>query len=154
MIEKNTNLGSVNISLDVVSTVAGGAATECYGVVGMASQKKLKDGFYELLKKENYSKGIIASDGETGLILDLYIILGYGIKINEILVEVQKKVKYVVESTLDVKVEAVNVYVQDTEYIIQFIINSGGKICKYLQESYLKRWFYVVRILFIIIILK
>ena len=50
MIEKNTNLGSVNISLDVVSTVAGGAATECYGVVGMASQKKLKDGFYELLK--------------------------------------------------------------------------------------------------------
>ena len=93
MIEKNTNLGSVNISLDVVSTVAGGAATECYGVVGMASQKKLKDGFYELLKKENYSKGIIASDGETGLILDLYIILGYGIKINEILVEVQKKVK-------------------------------------------------------------
>ena len=108
MIEKNTNLGSVNISLDVVSTVAGGAATECYGVVGMASQKKLKDGFYELLKKENYSKGIIASDGETGLILDLYIILGYGIKINED----QKKVKYVVESTLDVKVEAVNVYVQ------------------------------------------
>ena len=65
-----------------------------------------------LLKKENFSKGIIASDGETGLILDLYIILGYGIKINEILVEVQKKVKYVVESTLDVKVEAVNVYVQ------------------------------------------
>ena len=163
MIEKNTNLGSVNISLDVVSTVAGGAATECYGVVGMASQKKLKDGFYELLKKENFSKGIIASDGETGLILDLYIILGYGIKINEILVEVQKKlkdgfyellkkenfskgiiasdgetglildlyiilgygikineilvevqkkVKYVVESTLDVNVEAVNVYVQ------------------------------------------
>lgn len=47
---------------------SGGAATECYGVVGMASQKKLKDGFYELLKKENYSKGIIASDGETGLI--------------------------------------------------------------------------------------
>ena len=106
MIEKNTNLGSVNISLDVVSTVAGGAATECYGVVGMASQKKLKDGFYELLKKENYS--LQPLNGE----LDLYIILGYGIKINEILVEVQKKVKYVVESTLDVKVEAVNVYVQ------------------------------------------
>lgn len=149
MIEKNTNLGSVNISLDVVSTVAGGAATECYGVVGMASQKKLKDGFYELLKKENYSKGIIASDGETGLILDLYIILGYGIKINEILVEVQKKVKYVVESTLDVKLRQLMFMFKD------FVISiSGGKICKYLQESYLKRWFYVVRILFIIIILK
>ena len=117
MIEKNTNLGSVNISLDVVSTVAGGAATECYGVVGMASQKKLKDGFYELLKKENYSKGIVARNGETGLILDLYVLLGYGIKMTEILHEVQKKVKYVVESTLDVNVEAVNVYVQGVQGI-------------------------------------
>ena len=117
MIEKNTNLGSVNISLDVVSTVAGGAATECYGVVGMASQKKLKDGFYEFLKKENYSKGIVARNGETGLILDLYVLLGYGIKMTEILHEVQKKVKYVVESTLDVNVEAVNVYVQGVQGI-------------------------------------
>lgn len=112
MIEKDTNYGTIHISLDVVATVAGGAATECYGVVGMASQKKLKDGFYELLKKENYSKGIIVNDGETGLILNLYVILGYGIKIDEILVEVQKKVKYVVETTLDVTVESVNVYVQ------------------------------------------
>lgn len=112
MIEKNTTIGNVNISLDVVATVTGGAATECYGVVGMASQKKLKDGFYELLRKENYAKGIEVRDGETGLILDLYVILGYGIKMTEILYEVQKKVKYVVESTLDVSVESVNIFVQ------------------------------------------
>ena len=109
MIEKNNNMGTVNISLDVVATIAGGAAIECYGVVGMASQKKLKDGYYDLLRKENYSKGIVARDGE---ILDLYVLLGYGIKMTEVLREVQKKVKYVVESTLDVNVESVNVYVQ------------------------------------------
>ena len=106
MIEKNNNMGTVNISLDVVATIAGGAAIECYGVVGMASS------YYDLLRKENYSKGIVARDGETGLILDLYVLLGYGIKMTEVLHEVQKKVKYVVESTLDVNVEAVNVYVQ------------------------------------------
>ena len=53
----------------------------------------------------------------TGLILDLYVLLGYGIKMTEILHEVQKKVKYVVESTLDVNVEAVNVYVQGVQGI-------------------------------------
>lgn len=74
--------------------------------------KKIKDGYYDLLRKENYSKGIVARDGETGLILDLYVLLGYGIKMTEVLREVQKKVKYVVESTLDVNVESVNVYVQ------------------------------------------
>ena len=102
----------MNISLDVLATIAGGSSIECYGVVGIASQKRLKDGYYDLLRKENYSKGIVAHNGESGLILDLYVILGYGIKITEVLHEVQKKVKYVVESTLDVNVEAVNVYVQ------------------------------------------
>ena len=112
MITKTTDLGDINLSLDVVASITGGAATECYGVVGMASQKIMKDGFYDLLGRENYSKGIVARDGETGLILDLYVLLGYGIKMTEVLHEVQKKVKYVVESTLDVNVEAVNVYVQ------------------------------------------
>ncbi len=112
MIERSTNLGTVNISLDAVATVTGGAATECYGVVGMASQKKLKDGFYELLRKDNYARGIKVKDGDTGVILDLYVILGYGIKITEVLYEVQNKVKYVIESTLDLSVEAVNIYVQ------------------------------------------
>ena len=64
MIEKNNNMGTINISLDVVATIAGGAATECYGVVGMASKKRLKDGYYDLLRKENYSKGIVARNGD------------------------------------------------------------------------------------------
>ncbi len=112
MIEKNTNIGNIAITLDVVATVAGGAATECYGVVGMASQKKLKDGFYELLRRENFAKGIVVQNGTSGLILDLYIVVGHGIKITEVIVEVQKKVKYVIESTLDTNVESVNIFVQ------------------------------------------
>lgn len=112
MIIRNNVNGDIHISHDVIATITGGAATECYGVVGMASQKKLKDGFYELLGRENYSRGIRVSDGDTGLVLDLYIIVGYGVKITEIIHEVQKKVKYVVESTVDVNIDAVNVFVQ------------------------------------------
>ena len=44
MITKTTDLGDINLSLDVVASITGGAATECYGVVGMASQKIMKDG--------------------------------------------------------------------------------------------------------------
>lgn len=117
MIEKNTQYGNITFASEVVAQIAGGAATECYGVVGMASQKILKDGFHELLMKDNFSKGIIASEGLTGEIVDMYIFVGYGIKISEIVVEVQKKVKYVLEKTLDIKVEAVNVYVQGIKVI-------------------------------------
>ena len=106
MIKKTTDLGNIDISTDVIATICGGAATECYGVVGMASQKMM-DGFYDLLGKDNYSKGIVVEEGQTGS-----IIVGYGVKISEIVYEVQKKVKYVLEKTLDIDIEAVNVYVQ------------------------------------------
>jgi uncharacterized alkaline shock family protein YloU len=54
MIQKSTELGNIDLSNDVIATICGGAATECYGVVGMASQKMI-DGIYDLLRKENYS---------------------------------------------------------------------------------------------------
>ena len=47
----------------------------------------------------------------------MYIIVGYGMKISEIVSEVQKKVKYVLETALDVEVEAINVYVQGVRVI-------------------------------------
>ena len=47
----------------------------------------------------------------------VYIIVGYGVKISEVVYEVQKKVKYVLETTLDVDIEAVNVFVQSIRVI-------------------------------------
>ena len=67
--------------------------------------------------RENYSKGIVVEDGDTGIILNVYIIVGYGVKISEVVYEVQKKVKYVLETTLDVDIEAVNVFVQSIRVI-------------------------------------
>ena len=117
MIKKTTDLGDINLSLDVVASITGGAATECYGVVGMSSQKIMKDGFYDLLGRDNYAKGIVVEDGGTGIILNVYIIVGYGVKISEVVYEVQKKVKYVLETTLDIDIEAVNVFVQSVRVI-------------------------------------
>lgn len=54
---------------------------------------------------------------ETGIILNVYIIVGYGVKISEVVYEVQKKVKYVLETTLDIDIEAVNVFVQSVRVI-------------------------------------
>ena len=43
---------------------------------------------------------------------DLYIIACFGVKISEAVKEAQKKVKYVLEKTLTVDVNRVNVFVQ------------------------------------------
>ena len=53
-IELQTKYGQIDISIDVIATIAGGAAIDCYGIVGMASKKQLKDGISEILRKENF----------------------------------------------------------------------------------------------------
>lgn len=111
-ISKSTEYGEIQISLDAIASLAGGTITECYGVVGMASQKTLKDGLAELLKKENYSRGVVVRQNEDGLVLDLYIITLQGIKLAEVIHEAQKRVKYVLEKTLEIKCKQVNVCVQ------------------------------------------
>ena len=78
----------------------------------MASQKVLKDGLAELLKKENYSKGVVVRQNEGKLELDLYIIVSHGVKISEVVHEVQKKVKYMLEKSLELDFNVINVFVQ------------------------------------------
>lgn len=116
-IESNTKLGSINISTEAIATLAGGVVAECYGVVGMASQKVLKDGLAELLRKENYSKGVVVSKRDGDFELDLYVIISFGVKISEVVSEMQKKVKYELERALDQEFKAINVYVQGVRVV-------------------------------------
>ncbi|NCB34115.1 MAG: Asp23/Gls24 family envelope stress response protein, partial [Erysipelotrichia bacterium] len=93
-VEKRTDYGNISVSADAVASLVGGVITECYGVVGMASKQLLKDGWAELLKKENYTRGVVVRRTENGLTVDLYIIVSFGVKISEVAQEAQKKVKY------------------------------------------------------------
>lgn len=111
-LEIKNDLGHVSISDDVISSVAGGTAVSCYGIIGMASKNQVKDGITEILGKENYSKGIKVKKDDSRLVIDLYIIVMYGTKISEIANNVQSSVKYQIEKTLGVKVDEVNIFIQ------------------------------------------
>ena len=60
----NTKDGQIELTDEVIATVVGGATTEIFGVVGMASKNALKDNFQALLGKENYSKGVVVKAAE------------------------------------------------------------------------------------------
>jgi uncharacterized alkaline shock family protein YloU len=111
-IEMKTQLGTVDVSKDVVATIAGGAAIDCYGIVGMASQKQLKDGLTDLLGKENFRRGVVIRDEEEQIHIDMYIIVSYGTRISEVAYNVQTKVKYQLEQMLGLDVDSVNIFVQ------------------------------------------
>jgi uncharacterized alkaline shock family protein YloU len=103
--------GSVNIANDVLADLAGYAALESYGVVGMASPS-LRDGVAQLLSRDKLRKGvIIASDGD-GVKVDLYVVAEYGTQLAQVAQNMSERVKYALTNNAEVKVEAVEVHVQ------------------------------------------
>src|SRR5690625_4198882 len=111
-IELNTNDGHVTITNEVIATIAGGAAIECYGIVGMASKSQIKDGIAEILRKENFSRGVIVRQEDNSLHVDMYIIVSYGTKISEVAHNVQSQVKYNLSQSLGLTIDSVNIYIQ------------------------------------------
>ncbi|KIL50429.1 hypothetical protein KP77_18040 [Jeotgalibacillus alimentarius] len=111
-IELNTKYGQIDISNDVIAMVAGGAAIECYGIVGMASKHQVRDGLTDILRRENFTRGVIVRQDGDKVSIDMYIIVGYGTKISEVAHNVQSSVKYTLDKTVGLSVEAVNIFVQ------------------------------------------
>ena len=71
----------------------------------------------EILKRDNYSKGVVIRQEDEGIAVDVYIIVGYGTKISEVCRNVQDKVKYNLDSMLGITAESVNVIVQGVRVI-------------------------------------
>lgn len=111
-IEMKTEYGQIDIATEVIATIAGGAAIDCYGIVGMASQKQIKDGITELLGRENLSRGIVVRTIGEEVHIDMFIIVSYGTKISEVAHNVQTKVKYTLDQMLGLSVDSVNIFVQ------------------------------------------
>jgi uncharacterized alkaline shock family protein YloU len=111
-IELKTQYGQIDITNDVIAMIAGGAAVDCYGIVGMASKNQIKDGLTDILRKENFTRGVIVRQDEEEVHIDMYIIVSYGTKISEIAHNVQSKVKYTLNQTVGLAVDSVNIFVQ------------------------------------------
>ncbi len=111
-IQLDTERGKICITEEVVATIAGSAALECYGLVGMASKNKLKDGIAELLRRENLGRGVDVRKETDAMQIDLYIIVSYGTKISEVAHNIQSRVKYVLNDIVGLHVDFVNVFVQ------------------------------------------
>jgi uncharacterized alkaline shock family protein YloU len=116
LLATSTSLGKIVIADEVIATIAGLAATECYGIVGMAA-RRFKDGIAELLGRENLSRGVVVASRDGGVSIDLNVIIGYGTRISEVAHNVSSQVKYRVEQSTGMRVRGVNISVQGVRAI-------------------------------------
>ena len=104
MLELKNHNGEITISQTVFANIVGNVINNCYGVVGMAS-KNTAEGIVSLLKKENYDKGVKVTAEGDNLIIDVHIIVSYGINLPAISGSIAKEVKYIVEKMTGFKVK-------------------------------------------------
>ncbi|MBQ4578691.1 MAG: Asp23/Gls24 family envelope stress response protein [Clostridia bacterium] len=107
----DTQNGVIGISNDVVASVAGKAASACFGVRGMASRSTL-DGLARLLKGEKQTQGVEVRSGADGVALDLHVALDSGVNVRTTCRNLQHQVRYQVEHTCGIRVADINVFVE------------------------------------------
>lgn len=103
--------GRVEVLEPAVAAVAASAALNCYGVMGMAS-RNLRDGVFTLVRRENMHRGVEIRRLAEGLVIDLYVVVQYGTRIQEVAHNLQETVKFALERAVQVPVIEVNVTVQ------------------------------------------
>ena len=108
---QNNEKGSVNVSANVYTDIAGTAASNCFGVKGMAA-RSVTDGVYHLLRKESVGKGVKVQFHEDGTIsVDLHIMVDHGVNMNALGASIIEQVIYWVKHHTGTEVRSVNVYV-------------------------------------------
>lgn len=111
MIRHNNEQGSVTVSTSVYTDIAGNAASNCFGVKGMAA-RSVKDGVYHLLRKESMSKGVKVELHEDDTIsVDLHIMVDNGVNLATLGDSIISQVRYEVTKYTGTQVRAVNVYI-------------------------------------------
>ena len=111
MIQFKSDHGDISVSSAVFSNITGMAATNCFGVKGMA-YRSMTDGLVHLLRREAMSKGVKVTYNEDGTVsIELHIVVENGVNIATVCRSIMSEVKYVVTKNTGVEVREVNVCV-------------------------------------------
>jgi uncharacterized alkaline shock family protein YloU len=104
-------LGRISISNDAIAHIVGETARECYGVVGMAARGPVG----KLLgKRERLKQGIqIARDPDSGVTVELHVVVEYGLNLAEVASTVRNRVSYEVGRLTGLPVRSVEVHIED-----------------------------------------
>lgn len=108
-ISSNLDKGNINISEDVIASIASSAAAEVEGVV--AVQPLQSKELSSIMGKKSATKGVKIKSTEGNITADIYIIAKLGACLSTIGREIQEKVKENIEETTSHNVCEVNVHI-------------------------------------------
>ena len=115
MVNVQTEKGQISVNSSVFNNIVGMAASNCFGVKGMAV-RSMTDGLVHLLRKEAMSKGVHVTYNDDGTIsIDLHIIVDHGVNLTAVCESIISGVRYVVQKTTGTAVRKVSVFVDSMQ---------------------------------------
>lgn len=106
-----TEKGTIAISSEVFTNITGAAATNCFGVKGMAVRSKT-DGLVHLLRRESMGKGVrVRFNDDSTVSIELHIIVDNGVNLMAVSRSIMSEVRYIVERITGAEVRSVDVCV-------------------------------------------
>ena len=111
MVNIKSDKGTISISSEVLTYLAGVAATSCFGVKGMIGRSK-DGGAWQLLRRESMSKGVTVHFDEDGAIaLELHIGVDHGVNMSAVAKSIVNEVSYKLSQSTGVPVRRVDVFI-------------------------------------------
>lgn len=110
MERRKTNTGSINVSENVIASIANLAASEVHGVCEMA---QAPTDIKKVLSHKDMPKSVRIEINNEVAYIDIYVKLENDAKIPEVCSEIQRRVKESVQSMTAMIVARVNVHVTD-----------------------------------------
>lgn len=107
---RDDKLGRIKVSPAAIAALVTEAVKECYGVVGMSSRSRLNDLAGSLHRSAR--RGVDISEGDNGVIVDVYVVVEYGTRISEVASGVMRRIHFSLTQSAGIPVQAVNVHVQ------------------------------------------
>ncbi|MEW6102628.1 MAG: Asp23/Gls24 family envelope stress response protein [bacterium] len=108
-------IGEVKVSNEAIASIAGITASNVDGVVGLSGG--IRDGIVNILTRGQVTKGVKVEVGQEEVIVDVSIILRYGVKIFDVSFSVQEAVKKAIQDMTGLRVVEVNVFVEGVEIV-------------------------------------
>ena len=104
------SLGEIRLAPEVIEVIIGIAASQVDGVYSMRGS--IANSFSELLGRQIRGKGVKVNKEADELVVDVYVILNYGVSVPKVAAQIQEKVKQQVLFMTGIEIIGVDVHVQ------------------------------------------
>lgn len=114
MNEGMSGQGKVEIAPEVIEVIAGIAASEVEGVASMRGN--FATGVVEKLGKKNHGKGIKVELTDTGIKVDVFCMMKFGVSIPSVAQKVQDNIRQALLNMTALEAEEVNIHIVGIQF--------------------------------------